>query len=58
MAATNTLDGLFKEVYGDGAVRAVPQFAKLMKKVPFSKREKLGDQYVLPVSNIAALLGN
>lgn len=49
MAATNTLDGLFKEVYGDGAIRAVPQFAKLMKKVPFSKREKLGDQYVLPV---------
>jgi len=49
MAATNTLDALFKEVYGDGAIRAVPDFAKLMKRVPFSKREKLGDQYVIPV---------
>ena len=49
MAVVNDASALFKEVYGDGAIKAVPQFAKIMKKVPFSKREKLGDKYVVPV---------
>lgn len=46
---TNVLDALFKKVYGDGTIKAVPDFAKIMKRVPFSSREKLGDEYVIPV---------
>lgn len=49
MATVNSLDALFKKVYGDGTIKAVPKFAKLMNEVPFSKREKLGDQYIVPV---------
>ena len=49
MATTNTLDSLFKAVFGDGSIKAVPDFAKIMKDVPYSKREKLGDEYQLPV---------
>lgn len=49
MAATNSLDGLFKRVYGDGTIKAVPKFAKLMEEIPFSPKEKLGDMYVVPV---------
>lgn len=49
MAAVNSLDTLFKRVYGDGAVKALPNFAKLQKEIPFSKRERLGDMYVIPV---------
>lgn len=49
MAETNVLDALFKKVYGDGTIKAVPDFAKLMKMVPFKSKEKLGDEYVIPV---------
>lgn len=49
MAETNVLDALFKKVYGDGTIKAVPDFAKLMKRVPFKSREKLGDEYIVPV---------
>jgi hypothetical protein len=49
MAATNTLDALFKRVWGTGTIKAVPKFAKFMQEVPFSQREKLGDMYVVPV---------
>lgn len=49
MAAVNTLDALFKRVWGDGSIKAVPKFAKLQEEIPFSKREKLGDMYVVPV---------
>jgi hypothetical protein len=49
MAAVNTLDTLFKRVWGDGTIKALPRFAKLQEKVPFSKRERLGDMYVVPV---------
>lgn len=49
MAATNDLNALFKRVYGDGTIKAVPKFAKIMKTVPFSQKEKLGDMYVVPV---------
>jgi len=49
MAATNDLNALFKRVYGDGTIKAVPKFAKIMKTVPFSQQEKLGDMYVVPV---------
>jgi hypothetical protein len=49
MAAVNTLDTLFKRVWGDGTIKALPRFAKLQEEVPFSKRERLGDMYVVPV---------
>ena len=49
MAATNDLNALFKRVWGDGTIKAVPKFAKFMKVVPFSAKEKLGDMYVVPV---------
>lgn len=49
MATVNTLDALFKRVWGDGTIKAVPKFAKLQEEIPFSKRERLGDMYVVPV---------
>jgi len=49
MSATNDLNGLFKKVYGDGTIKAVPKFAKLMQEIPFSQQEKLGDMYEVPV---------
>lgn len=49
MATVNALDSLFKRVWGDGAIKALPRFAKLMEEVPFSSRERLGDVYVVPV---------
>ena len=49
MATINDASALFKRVFGDGTIKAVPDFAKLQKEVPFSKKEKLGDMYVVPV---------
>lgn len=49
MATVNSLDALFKRVWGDGTIKAVPKFAKFMDEVKFSQREKLGDMYVVPV---------
>lgn len=49
MATVNDASALFKRVWGDGTLKAVPDFAKLQKEIPFSKREKLGDMYVQPV---------
>lgn len=49
MATVNDASALFKRVWGDGTIKAVPDFAKLQKEIPFSKREKLGDMYVVPV---------
>ncbi len=50
MATTNDVSALFKRVYGDGSVKAVPDFAKVMKEVKFSQREKLGDLYCIDVT--------
>lgn len=49
MAEANVLDSLFKKVYGDGTIKAVPDFAKLLKRVPFKPKDKLGDEYIVPV---------
>lgn len=49
MAVTNTLDTLYKDVFGDGTIRAVPDFAKIQKRVKFSQKEKTGDFYEVPV---------
>lgn len=52
MSTVNTitnLSGLFKQVYGDGPVNLLPDFAILSRKVPFKQSEKIGDSYVIPV---------
>ena len=48
MASVNTaatLDGLYKEVYGDGPIFALPEFSILQKLVPFSKAQRIGKSY-------------
>jgi len=52
MAAVNTistLDGLFKEVYGAGAVNLLPDFAILSRKIPFRPSERIGEGWAIPV---------
>lgn len=49
MATVNDASALFKRVWGDGTIKAVPAFAKLQKEVSFSKKEKTGEYYVVPV---------
>lgn len=49
MATVNDASALFKRVWGDGTIKAVPDFAKLQKEIPFSKREKTGEYFVVPV---------
>src|SRR3990167_4517652 len=49
MANVNDVNALFKRVWGDGTIQAVPDFAKVQKEIPFSQQEKLGDMYVRPV---------
>lgn len=49
MATVNSLDSLFKRIWGDGAIKALPNFAKFQKEVPFTQRARLGDMYVVPV---------
>ena len=48
MASVNTaatLDGLYKEVYGDGPIFALPEFSILQELVPFSKAQRIGKSY-------------
>lgn len=45
-----TLNGLFKEVYGDKIAQLVPLGTKLQNKIPFvSKDKEIGNQYHQPV---------
>ena len=37
----STLDGLFKVIYGEGPVKAVPEVAILQKEVKFEKSSKI-----------------
>lgn len=46
---TSTLDGLFKIVYGEGPIRAVPEIAIIQKEVKFHQTEKIGKSYNFPV---------
>jgi hypothetical protein len=46
---TSTLDGLFKVVYGEGPVNAVPEVAIIQKEVKFQKADKIGKSYNFPV---------
>lgn len=49
MAVVNDASALFKRIWGDGTIKAVPDFAKLQKEVKFSQKEKTGDLYAVPV---------
>ena len=44
-----TLNGLFRQIYAKEVKHAIPDFAILQKRVPFSKAAILGDKYHLPV---------
>lgn len=46
---TSTLDGLYKIVYGEGPVNAIPEVAIIQKKVPFKQTERIGKSYNFPV---------
>lgn len=46
----STLNGLFKEVYGDDIAKLVPDGVKIQKMVPYvSKQKEFGNQYHQPV---------
>lgn len=46
---TSTLDGLFKIVYGEGPINAIPEIAVLQKKIAFKQSERIGKAYNFPV---------
>jgi len=45
----STLDGLYKDVYGDSLDSLVPDFSKLLKMVPFKEAKKTGRDFVQAV---------
>lgn len=46
----DTLNGLFKEVYGKELIDLIPDGVKLLQKIPFAKKEaQLGNMYHQPV---------
>lgn len=52
MAADTTvsqLNGLFKYIFGEGPVNVIPEYAKLLKAIPFEKASALGRKYIFPV---------
>ena len=46
---TSTLDGLFKVVYGEGPINAIPEISIVQKKIPFQSAERIGKSYNFPV---------
>lgn len=44
-----SLDGLFKTVYGDKLENLIPETSKMVKLIPFSQDEKIGDHFEQPV---------
>jgi len=44
-----SLNGFFKQIYGDSLINLIPESAKFIKEVPFDRRKKLGDYYNVPV---------
>lgn len=46
---TTTLDGLFKIVYGDGPINAIPECSIIQAKVKFKQSERIGKSYNFPV---------
>lgn len=47
--STTTLDGLFKIVYGEGPINAIPECSILQKKIPFKSVDRIGKSYNFPV---------
>lgn len=46
----DTLNGLFKEIYGDKIENLIPDGVKFMNRVPFAKKEQqIGLRYNQPV---------
>lgn len=45
----STLNGMFKDVFGDSIEKLVPETAILSKDVPFSEASKIGEHFVFPV---------
>lgn len=43
------LEGLAKEVYGEGPENLIPDHARLVKEIPFRESEMLGNSYNVPV---------
>jgi len=46
---STTLNGMFKDIFGDGIENLIPETAVLAKDVPFSEASKIGEHYVFPV---------
>lgn len=46
---TSTLDGFFKEVYGDSHINAVPENLYFVKNIDFRESEKIGEKFRVPV---------
>jgi hypothetical protein len=44
-----TLNGFYKQIYGDSLINLIPESAKFIREVPFERRKKLGDYYNVPV---------
>jgi hypothetical protein len=44
-----SLNGFYKQIYGDSLINLIPESAKFIKDVPFERRKKLGDFYNVPV---------
>jgi hypothetical protein len=49
VTTTSQLTGWFKEVYGDTPIDIVSVMMRLVKMVPFSEEEKIGNKYHVPV---------
>jgi hypothetical protein len=49
VTVVSQLDGLFKRIYADNLKDLIPKNAKLIKRVKFSQRKRLGDTYEQPV---------
>lgn len=49
MGQFSDMSSLFKQVFGDGVVKAIPDFAKIQKDVDFSMRERTGNYFEIPV---------
>lgn len=45
----SALNGMFKDIFGDGIENLIPETAILAKDVPFSEANKIGEHYVFPV---------
>lgn len=44
-----TLDGFYKKIYADSLTKLIPDNAKIVRKLPFERRKKLGDEFIIDV---------